>query len=509
MRRSIPAITLAALLLSGCSLIPEFIRPAPPVPTGWPEGPAYRLPPQPVGTLPGTPEVTADNIGWEDFFRDRRLQRVIGMALADNRDLRVAALNVAQQEAQFRVQRGAILPDFGATGSLSATRTPRAASSFAALVPGGGGVDSTGGLNYRLWSAGLGFTSYEIDLFGRVRSLTAQAFQLYLGYAETRRSTQLSLVSQVANAWLAVAADQELLALTRSTLANQEDAYRLTKAGFDGGTSTALALRQAPTAVETAKANLAQYTRQLAQDRNALDLLVGRPVPEALLPAATLDTPLLPERIPAGLSSDLLLRRPDVLAAEHNLIAANANIGAARAAFFPSLSLTASYGSSSSGLNRLFQAGSSAWTFAPAVNIPIFNGGINQANLDLSKLQRDSNVARYEQAIQTAFREVADALAARGTYDDQIAAQARLVEAYADAYRLSLLRFRSGLDTYQAPLDSQRSLFAAQQQLISLRLARLQNLVTLYKTLGGGWSQRTVAPEPRQVAARPLVAARR
>ncbi|RYI98515.1 MAG: efflux transporter outer membrane subunit, partial [Acetobacteraceae bacterium] len=263
-------------------------------------------------------------------------------------------------------------------------------------------------------------------------------------------------------------------------------------------------------AVETAKANLAQYTRQLAQDRNALDLLVGQPVPDALMPAATLDTPLLPARIPAGLTSALLLRRPDVLAAEHNLIAANANIGAARAAFFPSLSLTASYGSASSGLNRLFQAGSSAWTFAPAINLPIFNGGINQANLDLSKLQRDRNVAQYERAIQIAFREVADALAARGTYDDQIAAQTRLVEAYADAYRLSLLRFRSGLDTYQAPLDSQRALFTAQQQLISLRLARLQNLVTLYKTLGGGWSQRTmVAAEPRQVAARPIAATRR
>ncbi|MDN3565431.1 efflux transporter outer membrane subunit [Paeniroseomonas aquatica] len=486
MRATLPALTLTAILLSGCSLIPDILRPAAPVPTGWPEGPAYQRPPE------AQDATTADNIGWEDFFRDSRLRRTLGLALEGNRDLRVAALNVAQAEAQFRVQRGAILPEFGATGSLSATRTPRAASSFAGLIPGGG-VESTGGLNYRLWSAGLGFTSYEIDLFGRVRSLTAQAFQQYLGYAETRRSTQLSLVSQVANAWLAVAADQELLDLTRSTLANQEDAYRLTKAGYDGGNSTALALRQAQTSVETAKANLAQYTRQLAQDRNALDLLVGQPVPVALLPATKLESTLLPPRIPEGLSSELLLRRPDVLAAEHNLLAANANIGAARAAFFPSLSLTASYGSSSSGLNRLFSPGSSAWTFAPAVNIPIFNGGINRANLDLSKLQRDSNVAQYEKAIQTAFREVADALAARGTYDEQIAAQTRLVDAYADAYRLALLRFRGGLDTYQAPLDSQRSLFTAQQTLISLRLARLQNLVTLYKTLGGGWSRQTVA----------------
>ncbi|MDB5374505.1 MAG: oprM [Belnapia sp.] len=487
MRARIPAVAFAALLLSGCSLVPDFIRPAAPVPAGWPEGPAYQKPPE---TADAT---TADTIGWEDFFADRRLRQTIALSLVGNRDLRVAALNVASAEAQFRVQRGAILPDFGGTGSLNATRTPVAASSFAALIPGAGGTGSTAGLNTRTWSAGVGFTSYEIDLFGRVRSLTAQAFQQYLGYAETRRSTQLSLVSQVANAWLTVAADQELLDLTRSTLANQEDAYRLTKAGFDGGTSTALALRQAQTSVETAKANLAQYTRQLAQDLNALHLLVGQPVPDSLLPTSRLEANLLPARIPAGLSSALLLRRPDVLAAEHNLLAANANIGAARAAFFPSLSLTANYGSASSGLNRLFQAGSSAWTFAPAINIPIFNGGINQANLDYAKLQRDTNVAQYEKAIQTAFREVADALAARGTYDEQIAAQSRLVEAYADAYRLALLRFRSGLDTYQAPLDSQRSLFNAQQALITLRLARLQNLVTLYKTLGGGWSQQTMA----------------
>ena len=486
----LPSITLAAILLSGCSLIPDFARPAAPIPSGWPDGPAYTRPP---GATPvSTGGVTAERIGWQEFLREPRLQRTVSLALASNRDLRVAVLNVQSAEAQYRVQRGALFPELGATGSLDATRTPVAASPFAALIPGGGGTGSTAGLTVRSWSAGIGFTSYEIDLFGRVRSLSAQAFQQYLGYAETRRSTQISLVSQVANAWLAVAADRTLLDLTRATLKNQEEGYQLTKASYDGGNATALALRQAQTTVETARANLAQYTRQLAQDRNALDLLVGQPVPEALLPGGNLDGGPLLQGVPVGLSSELLLRRPDVLAAEHNLVAANANIGAARAAFFPSISLTSSYGTASNGLQRLFSAGSSAWTFAPAINIPIFNGGINRANLDYAKLQRDTQVAQYEKAIQTAFREVADALAARGTYEDQIAAQARLVEAYADAYRLSLMRYRGGLDTFQTPLDSQRQLFAAQQTLIGLRLARLQNLVTLYKALGGGWTEQTV-----------------
>lgn len=482
MRLPIPALALA-VFLPGCSLIPDYLRPGSPVPVGWPQGPAYARPPaQPVAGN----AATADAIGWRDLLADLRLQQTVQMALASNRDLRIAVLNVAAAEAQFRAQRGDLFPSVGASGALDASRTPNSASSFS--IPGRS-AGGTGGTTSRIYSAGVGFSSYEIDLFGRVRSLTAQAFQQYLGYAETRRSTQISLVGQVANAWLAVAADQDLLALTRQTLANQEDAYKLTRAGYDGGNATELALRQAQTSVETARANLALYTRQLAQDINALNLAVGQAVPENLLPGEGLEQAAapVPEAVPAGLSSDLLLRRPDVQAAERNLIAAQANIGAARAAFFPSITLTANYGSASRGLSGLFGAGSSAWTFAPQVNIPIFNAGVNRANLDLAKLQRDVQVATYERTIQTAFREVADALAARDTYDDQIAAQTRLAEAYADAYRLALLRFRGGLDTFQAPLDSQRQLYSAQQALITLRLARMQNLVTLYKALGGGW----------------------
>lgn len=482
MRPAFPALALA-LLLPGCSLVPSFGPVTAPVPAGWPEGPAYRRP----ASATTAPATTAEAIGWRDLLRDARLQETVGLALAGNRDLRVAALNAANAEAQYRVQRGDLFPDLGATGSLQASRTPAAAAGLAPRDYGG-----TAGVTARSWGAGIGFSSYEIDLFGRVRSLTAAAFEQYLGYEETRRSTQISLVGQVANAWLTVAADAELLALTRQTLANQEESYRLTQASLAGGNATEVALRQAQTAVETARANLALYTRQQAQDINALNLLAGQDLPAQLLPLAGGLAAPLAETVPEGLSSDLLLRRPDVLAAEHNLIAANANIGAARAAFFPSITLTANAGSASTGLNRLFSPGSGNWSFAPQVNLPIFNGGINQANLDAARLQRDLQVANYEKAIQTAFREVADALAARGTYDEQIAAQERLVEAYAEAYRLSLLRFRQGLDSFTAPLDSQRQLYAAQQTLISLRLAQRQALVTLYKALGGGWTERSL-----------------
>jgi len=484
MRRSILALPLAAVLLSGCSLIPDIVRPTAPVPAAWPEGPAYRRPPTATPTN-ADPAVTADAIGWREVLRDPQLQRVVELALANNRDLRTAALNVAQAEAQYRIQRGSLFPQIGATGALSAQRTP------ANLSARGQAITS------RAWSGGIGFTAYELDLFGRVRSLSQQSFEQYLGYDEARRASQISLIAQVANAWLALVGDRELLALTEQTLKNQQDALRLTQAGYDGGTATALALRQAQTSVETARASLAQFTRQQAQNLNALNLLVGAPLPDDLLPAAPIDGALVAE-VPAGMDSSILVRRPDVLAAEHNLLAANANVGAARAAFFPSITLTGGAGTASSTFSGLFAGGSATWSFAPQINVPIFSAGVLQGSLDVAKVQTQLQVAEYERTIQTAFREVADVLAARGTYDTQIAAQTALVAAYADAYRLSLLRFRSGLDTYQGPLDSQRQLFTAQQELIGLRVQRLQTLVTLYKALGGGWSETT-----RVASARP------
>ncbi|WP_304621454.1 efflux transporter outer membrane subunit [Roseomonas sp. 18066] len=467
----LPMLGLAALLLAGCSLDPDYARPAAPVSASWPAGAAY-LP-------PAAGAQTADAIAWQDFFLDPALRRLVSIALENNRDLRVSTLNVAAAEATYRAQRGGLFPAFGATSSASYAQTP-------ADLAGGSATGRTNPVTSRSWSAGVGFTSWELDLFGRVRSQSRAAFEDYLALEETRRAAQITLVGQVADAWLTVLADRELLALTKQTLASQEQSYRLTQAVTQGGTATALTLRQAQTAVETARANQAQYTRQLAQDENALALLLGQPVP-ADLPASSLSSGLMLADVPAGLSSDLLIRRPDVLSAEHSLQAANADIGAARAAFFPSITLTSNVGSAGAALSRLFQPGSGSWSFAPQINIPIFSGGTNQANLDLAKIQSNVQVATYEKTIQTAFREVADALAARGTYGDQLAAQQGLTEAYADSYRLSELRFRSGVDSYLTTLDSQRELYAAQQTLITLRRDRLASLVTLYKVLGGGW----------------------
>jgi multidrug efflux system outer membrane protein len=478
MTRTLPALALGAALLSGCSLAPDYQRPAAPVPQAWPAGAAYGSNQLAAGGIP------ADAIGWQDFFLDPSLRQLVGIALSGNRDLRISTLNVAAAEAQYRAERGGLFPALGVSGSAEYAQTP------ADLTGNAGG--RTQPITTRTYGVGLGFTSYELDLFGRVRSLSTAAFEQYLSQDETRRAAQISLVAQVANAWLSVLADRELLALTRQTLTSQEASYRLTQASASGGTATALTLRQAQTAVETARANLAQYTRQLAQDENALALLLGQPVPQDLTGSATLSSALLMAEVPAGLPSEVLVRRPDVVAAEHSLRSANADIGAARAAFFPSVTLTSSYGTAGASLSRLFMPGSGNWSFAPQINIPIFSGGTNQANLDLAKIQKNVQVATYEKTIQTAFREVSDALAARGTYGDQLRAQEALTEAFADSYRLSELRFRSGVDSYLTTLDSQRELYAAQQNLILLRRDRLTNLVTLYKVLGGGWQQNSV-----------------
>ncbi len=288
-------------------------------------------------------------------------------------------------------------------------------------------------------------------------------------------------------------ADQELLRLTQNTLDSQQGSFKLTQMSYDGGIATGLDLRQAQVSVETARANLAQYTRQVAQDQNALVQLIGAPLPADLPSGSGLDEQQLLADLSAGLPSDLLTRRPDILAAEHNLLAANASIGAARAAFFPSITLTGSYGTASSQLSGLFDHGSTAWTFSPQISVPIFNAGANIANLDLANIEKNIYIAQYQQTIQTAFREVSDALAGRGTLDSQIAADQALVDATSDSYKLSDMRFRNGVDNYLSVLDSQRSLYSAQQTLISVKLARLQNLVTLYKALGGGWSEQGTA----------------
>jgi multidrug efflux system outer membrane protein len=481
-------LTLAvAAALGGCSLMPAYQRPASPVPAAFPLVRSSDAAPDAI-----TAAATAADIGWRDFFADPRLQQLIELALDNNRDLRVAVLDIEQSRAQYRIQDATSLPTVNASGSGSASRSPADLS-----ATGQAGVS-------RQYSATLGFSAYELDLFGRVRSLNAQALQQFLATGEARRSTHISLVAEVANDYLTLAADQERLKLAQRTLQSQSDSYALTQRKAELGVASDLDLRQAQTTVESARVDVASYTSQIAQDRNALTLVVGATIPETLLPTG-LDDALAAlggrSDVPAGLPSALLQRRPDVLRAEHQLEAANANIGAARAAFYPRISLTADAGTSSSALSGLFKGGSGSWTFAPQINLPIFDGGSNRANLDLARVDRDIYLAQYEKSIQTAFREVADGLAVRDTVQSQLGSQTALVQAWADSYRLSEARFQRGADSYLQVLDAQRSLYAAQQNLIGTQLTRVSNLVTLYKVLGGGWagvSETAAGPQPER-----------
>lgn len=460
---------LAAFLLAGCaSMAPDYSRPEAPVPVAWPSGAAYENSVEQAGEPP-----VAD-LPWRDFFADEKLRTLIGLSLENNRDLRVAALNIERARAQYRIQRAELLPFVNATGSGSVQRQP------AGLSPTGeaGTVEQ--------YSVGLGFTSYELDFFGRVRSLRGQALEEYFATEEARRSAQITLISEVARSYLTLAADRERLELARQTLKSHQATYDLTQRRFDVGVASALEVRQAQTSVEATRVDIARYTGLVAEDENALRLLVGTSLPAELLPALPLGTVTALQEIPAGVPSEVLQRRPDILAAEHQLRAANANIGAARAAFFPRIALTASTGLASDQLSDLFGSGTGTWGFAPRIDIPIFNAGSLRARLKTSEVDREIFLARYEGSIQSAFREVADALAQRGTIDDQLMAQQSLVDATAESYRLSETRFSQGVDSFLNVLDSQRSLYSAQQNLISVRLFRLTNEVTLYRVLGGG-----------------------
>ncbi|MGY2174481.1 efflux transporter outer membrane subunit [Pseudomonas azotoformans] len=455
------ALALAGLL-GGCSLIPDYHRPEAPVPAQYPQQGVYAL------AQSGTSD-------WQQLFHDPALQQLIGEALVNNRDLRVAALNVEAFQAQYRIQRADLFPAVSATGAGQRRRLP-------------GDVTGTGKPAITSsYSATLGISAYELDLFGRIRSLSEQAMLTYLGTEEARRSAQLSLVANVANAYLTWRADQELLALARQTLVANEHSLRLTRGSKTAGKASALDVVQASTSVESTRASVARYERQVAQDLNSLALLVGGPVDEHLPSRPLADDWVA--RVPAGLPSDLLQRRPDILQAEYQLRAANANIGAARAAFFPSVSLTANAGSASTELSGLFKGGSGSWTFQPQINLPIFNAGSLRASLDYAKLQKDITVAQYEKSIQTAFQEVADGLAARQTYTDQLEAQRDFVAANQQYYNLAEHRYRSGVDSNLTFLDAQRALFSSQQALIIDRLAQLVAEVKLYTALGGAWGE--------------------
>ncbi|RSZ56400.1 AdeC/AdeK/OprM family multidrug efflux complex outer membrane factor [Massilia atriviolacea] len=467
MMRSTLKLTLLAAVLGGCTMMPKYQQPVSPVAAAWPTGTAY-----PAQDAQGMP---AAAIAWRDYFADERLKQLIALALANNRDLRVAALNIDKARAQYRIERAALLPPVAAGASQNAQRTADNLS-----VGGQGGVSRQYGVN-------LGVAAWEVDLFGRVRSLSEAALQTYLGTEEARASVQIALVAEVANAYLTLMADQERLALARQTLASQQRSLELSDSRVKAGAAPGLDLYQARTTVEAARADAAAYTAQVAQDQNALTLLAGAAVPPELLPPAGLAGVTALLDVAAGLPSDLLYRRPDVLAAERTLQASNANIGAARAAFFPRITLTGQAGTASSSLSGLFESGSGAWSFAPSVSLPIFDGGANRANLEVARVNREIGVAQYDKTIQAAFRDVADALAQRGTVDERLSAQQQLVDASDKSYRIYEARYRNGADTFQNALIAQRALYAAQQGLISVRLAEQSSRVSLYKALGGGW----------------------
>jgi multidrug efflux system outer membrane protein len=496
-------LTAAAALLAGCTLAPHYDRPKPPVPAAWNAGARTSAVEagddcRAAATHDGTPhrdgcEIDAGDLGWRDFFPDERMQRLVELALANNRDLRVAALNVDAAEAQYRIQRAGLFPTINATGLEQVEKTPGGvAASSGGTGTGGAGVGTggagvgTGSVITRYYNAGVGFTAYELDLFGRVRSLDRAAFEQYMGFEQSRRSARLSLIAEVANAYLVIAADRAILKVTQDTFQAQSASNELIRHSLNAGTATALTMRQSDITVATASANLAAYSRQLEQDRNALLLLIGTDIPADFQFADDLEPTRQSPELPAGLPSEVLARRPDVLSAEHQLEAANADIGAARAAFFPSISLTGNSGFASTQLSGLFKHSSETWTFSPQISIPIFTGGANSANLDLAKIQKNVFIAQYEKAIQSAFREVDDALAARSTIDRQMTAQRALLDASADTYRLADMRFKAGVDSFLTVLDAQRSLYSAQQGLVLLQLQRLQNMATLYKALGGG-----------------------
>jgi len=466
MRSALAAVL--GLALAGCTLAPRYQRPVAPVPSDFTTT---------VATPAGA--TMASELGWREVFGDPRLQALLALALEQNRDLRVASLNVELVRAQYRIQWAQQLPQVGASAGVTRQHVPADLSTS--------GRPFTG----ETWSVGAGLTTFELDLFGRVRSLSDAALEQYFATEEARRGAQLSLVAGVASQYLAGLASQEQLALARETLEAVATAQKLTRRLAEAGRMSELDLRTGEAQVETARFNLAVAEQQRVRAENALVLLVGAALPADLPPPLPLDGALLVADLQAGVPSEVLVRRPDVLAAEHALQSANASIGAARAAFFPSISLTGFGGLASASLDDLFNKRQESWSFTPRISIPIFAGGALRANLDVAQVRKSMEVARYERVIQGAFREVADALAARSWIDEQLRAQAARVAAEARRYHLSELRYRGGIDSNLTLLIAQRDLYAARQQLIQTRLARLTNLIDLYKALGGGWRERS------------------
>lgn len=458
-------VTVLAVL-TGCTLAPKYSRPDAPIPEEWPSGSAY------TQIQDATDLLQATQIKWQDFIVDSSLRQIIEMALSNNRDLRLAALNVERARAIYGIQRAELFPSVNAAAGASVERVPADLSS------------SGQAYTAERYDVNLGVSAWEIDFFGRLRSLKDRALEEYLATQEAGRSTQILLVSAVTETYLSLASNNEILKLAEATLQTQKTSHDLIQRRYDHGVASELDLRQSQTIVEATRREVAQFTQIVAQAQNALILLVGTSIPEALIPE-TLSGVTPPQEIAAGLSSEVLLGRPDIIAGEHRLKAANANIGAARAALFPRISLSTAVGTASSELSGLFKSGQTVWNFVPQIIVPIFDARL-WAAYDATKIEQEMALAEYEKAIQTAFREVADALAVRGTVNSQLSAQQALVEATTETYRLATTRYEKGVDSYLGVLDAQRSLYAAQQVLINIRLLHLANQVQLYAVLGGG-----------------------
>lgn len=458
------ALVASLVVLSSCTMVPKYSRPEAPIPASWPDGGA--------AAAPGVA------VQWQDMVADAHLRSVIELALANNRDLRVAALNVEKAQALYRIQRSELTPGIGVRANGEKYRVPERMS------------DNDTARIVEDYSVDVGTLSWEIDLFGRIRSLGERALHQYLATAQARTAARTSLIAATAGAYLTLAADRESLGLAEATVEAQQASLELVRRSRDLGIASDLDLRQVESQVEAARAAVAAFTGLEAMDRHALDLVVGAPVGDDLLPRGLTTIASLAEIAP-GLPSELLLRRPDILAAEHQLMAANASIGAARAAFFPRITLTAGIGTMSPELDKLFESGTRTWSFVPQIIAPLFASGSLRANLKVSKLDRDIAVAQYEKAIQTAFREVSDGLVLRQTLTTRREAQERLVAALEETYRLSDARYKAGLDGYLGVLVAQRALFAAQQALVNVRLAEQANVVMLFKAMGG-----SAAPAP-------------
>ncbi|WP_342659349.1 efflux transporter outer membrane subunit (plasmid) [Sphingomonas sp. NY01] len=498
-------------MLAGCNLAPKYVRPVGAVPVTLPQGGAY------PAAATDARDITA--IGWRDFFLDPRLRQVVDMGLANNRDLRVAAANVLQARAQYRVQRSNIVPTttisgagtytnniFGAAGAAGGGAGGTGAGTGTGTGTGGGTGTGTGGgsggtgagvgtgqqsSNIEAYAVNAGFSNFELDLFGRLRNLNRAAQEQVLASEEAQRSTRISLIAEIASAWLTMASDQEQLRLSQETLQTFQQTLDLTQAQFRIGVGSELEVRQAETNYQSARNDIAALRTTIARDQNALNLLVGTTVTATMLPGELGGEAYTLDSLPGDLSSQALLRRPDVLQAEHQLLAENANIGAARAAFFPTISLTATLGTISTALSGLFGGGSFTYTGTPSASLPLFDGGRRKGNLDYARASEQVAVATYEKTIQTAFREVADALAQRGTIGEQVAAQSARANAARVAARLSDARFRAGVDSFLTTLDAQRTAYAAEQTLVGARLTRASNTVELYRALGGGLQDET------------------